>query len=166
MLTQRKTELLKTLIEEYIESATPVPSETVAKKHSLGISSATVRNELADLEDQGYITRPHHSAGAIPSDKGYRFYVESLSQLEELPPTFQHTVRYQFTKAERDIESWTRLAATALAQLVNNAALVTYPKEPESRLMRINLVYIQESLGFLILILQEVKLKKTTPTPQ
>lgn len=160
MLTQRKSELLKTLIGEYIESACPVPSETVAKKHSQGVSSATVRNEMADLEEQGYITRPHHSAGAVPADKGYRFYVETLSQVEELSPEFQHTVRYQFTQAERDIESWTRLAATVLAQLVNNAALVTYPKGPESRLIRINLVQIQESLAFLILVLQEVKLRK------
>ncbi|MFH1560805.1 MAG: heat-inducible transcriptional repressor HrcA [Chloroflexota bacterium] len=160
MLTQRKTDLLKTLVGEYIGSASPVASEAVAKKQPLGISSATVRNEMADLEEQGYITRPHHSAGAVPSDKGYRFYVETLSQVEELPRKFQYTIRYQFTKAERDIESWTRLAATALAQLVNNVALVTYPKEPESRLIRINLVHIQESLAFLILVLQEVKLRK------
>jgi len=160
MLTQRKTELLKTLVGEYIGSASPVASETVVKKHSLGVSSATVRSEMANLEEQGYITRPHHSAGAVPSDKGYRFYVGTLSQVEELPTEFQHTVPYQFTKAERDIEGWTRLAATALAQLVNNAALVTYPREPESRLIRINLVHIQESLAFLILVLQEVKLRK------
>ena len=160
MITQRKTELLKTLVEEYIESASPVASESVARKHALGVSPATVRNDMADLEEQGYITRPHHSAGAVPSDKGYRFYVEAISQVEELPPESQDTLRYQFTKAERDIEVWTRLAATLLAQLVNNVGLVTYPKEPESRLMRINLVPIQESLAFLILVLQEVKLRK------
>ena len=160
MITQRKTELLKTLVEEYIESANPVASESVARKHTLGVSPATVRNDMADLEEQGYITRPHHSAGAVPSDKGYRFYVEAISQVEELPTESQDTLRYQFTKAERDIEVWTRLAATLLAQLVNNVGLVTYPKEPESRLMRINLVPVQESLAFLILVLQEVKLRK------
>jgi heat-inducible transcriptional repressor len=160
MLTKRRTELLKTLVGEYIESASPIGSEAVARKHSLGVSSATVRNDMADLEEQGYISRPHHSAGAVPADKGYRFYVETLPQVEELPLAFQYTLRYQFTKAEPDIEGWTRLAATALAQLVNNAALVTYPREPESRLMRINLVQVQDSLAFLILVLQEVKLRK------
>ena len=160
MLTERKTELLKTIVGEYIDSASPVASEAVVKKHSLGVSPATVRNDMADLEEQGYITRPHHSAGAVPSDKGYRFHVETLSQVEELPKEFQYTLRYQFTQAERDIEGWTRLAATVLAQLVNNVALVTYPREPQSRLMRINLVHIQESLAFLILVLQEVKLRK------
>lgn len=160
MLTQRKTELLKTLVGEYIGSASPVPSETVAKKHPLGVSSATVRNEMAHLEEEGYITRPHHSAGAVPLDKGYRLYVETLSNVEELPQEFQHTVRYQFSNAEKDIDGWTRLAATALSQLVNNVALVTYPREPESRLIRINLVNIQESLAFVILVLQEAKIKK------
>ena len=126
----------------------------------LGVSPATVRNDLADLEEQGYITRPHHSAGAVPLDKGYRFYVETMPLVEELTPESQHTLRYQFTKVERDIEGWTRLAATLLAQLVNNVGMVTYPRESESRLMRINLVPIQESLVFLILVLQEVKLRK------
>jgi heat-inducible transcriptional repressor len=160
MLTERKSELLKTLVEEYVGSAVPVSSESVTRKHSLGVSSATVRNDMADLEDQGYISRPHHSSGAVPSDKGYRFYVETLSKVEELPMEFQYTLRYQFANAERDIEAWTQLAATALSQLVNNAAIVTYPREPESRLMRINLVQVQESLAFLILVLQEVKLRK------
>ena len=160
MLTERKAELLKTLVGEYIESASPVASKSVARKHSLGVSPATIRNDMADLEEQGYISRPHHSAGAVPSDKGYRFYVETLPLVVEPPPEFQYTVRYQFTKAERDIEGWTQMAATALAQMVNNVALVTYPRESESRLMRINLVQVQESLAFLILVFQEVKLRK------
>jgi heat-inducible transcriptional repressor len=160
MITQRKTELLKTLVGDYIESANPVGSESFARKHSLGVSPATVRNDLADLEEQGYITRPHHSAGAVPLDKGYRFYVETMPLVEELTPESQNTLRYQFTKVERDIEGWTRLAATLLSQLVNNVGMVTYPRESESRLMRINLVPIQESLAFLILVLQEVKLRK------
>ena len=160
MITQRKTELLKTLVGDYIESANPVASESVARRHALGVSPATVRNDMADLEEQGYITRPHHSAGAVPLDKGYRFYVESMPAVEDLPPESRDVLRHEFTKAEPDIEVWTRLAATLLAQMVNNVGMVTYPRETESRLMRINLVPIQESLAFLILVLQEVKLRK------
>ena len=160
MITQRKTELLKTLVGDYIESANPVASESVARRHSLGVSPATVRNDMADLEEQGYITRPHHSSGAVPLDKGYRFYVESMPSVEDLPSESQEVLRYEFTRAERDIEVWTRLAATLLAQLANNVGMVTYPRERESRLMRVNLVPIQESLAFLILVLQEVKLRK------
>jgi heat-inducible transcriptional repressor len=160
MLSQRKAELLKTLIGEYIVSASPVASEAVARKRSLGLSPATIRNEMADLEEEGYISRPYTSAGAVPSDKGYRFYVETLTNVTELPQEFQYTIRYQFTRAERDIEGWTRLAAMVLAQLVSNAALVTYPKWPETRLLRVDLVYVQESLALLILVLQETKLRK------
>jgi heat-inducible transcriptional repressor len=132
----------------------------MAKKHSLGVSSATIRNEMADLEDEGYITRPHSSAGAVPLDKGYRFYVETLSHVGELPREFQYTIRYQFTHAERDIESWTRLAATVLAQLVNNVAMVTYPKWREARIAHIDLVPVQELMVLLVLVLQETKLRK------
>ncbi|MBF8266781.1 MAG: Heat-inducible transcription repressor HrcA [Dehalococcoidia bacterium] len=160
MLTQRRGELLKTLVVEYIGSASPVASEVIAKKHSLGISSATIRNEMAELEEEGYLTRSHASAGAVPSDKAYRFYVETLPDVEELPRAFQYTIRYQFTNAERDMESWTRLASTVLAQLVSNVALVTYPRWPQSRVVRVDLVYIQEFLAFLILVLQEAKLRK------
>lgn len=160
MLTERKAALLKTLIGGYITSATPIASEAVARSRSLGVSSATIRNEMSQLEEDGYITRPHTSAGAVPSDKGYRFYVESLLDTTELPQEFQYTIRYQFAQAERDIEEWTRLAAAALAKLVGNAALVTYPRWPEARLVRINLVQVQESVALLILVLQETRLKK------
>ena len=160
MLTQRKLDLLRTLVGEYIGSASPVASEAIARKHSLGVSPATIRNEMAGLEEEGYITRPHASAGAVPLDKGYRSYVETLSEVEELPRDFQYTIRYQFYNAERDIEGWTSLAATVLAQLVNNVAVVTYPRWPQSRVVRVDLVYVQEFMAFLILVLQEARLQK------
>ena len=160
MITQRKSELLKTLVRDYIYYATPIASERFTKDHSLGISPATVRNYMAELEEQGYITRPHQYAGAIPSDKGYRFYVESLPAGEELPGRFKHNIRYQINRTEGDTEDWTRVAAIALSRVINNAAVVTYPKRSESRFLRINLVYIQDSLAFLILVLEKVQLRK------
>ena len=83
-LNERKRTILKSIIDDYIESAQPVGSRTIAKKHELGLGSATIRNEMADLEELGYITQPHTSAGRIPSDKGYRFYVENLMQIHSL----------------------------------------------------------------------------------
>ena len=160
MLTSRQTELLKTLVHQYIESASPVASDSVVRKHALGVSSATVRNDMADLEDQGYITRPYHSAGAVPSSRGYRFYVEAIDEPAELPPASQRTLRMQFTRAEQDLDGWTRLAASLLSGLVNNVALVTIPRERESHVVRIDLVPVQETLVFLVLVLQEVKLRK------
>ena len=160
MFTPRKAQLLRIVVGEYIGSASPVASEALAKKHSLGVSAATIRNDMADLEDEGYITRPHSSAGAVPSDKGYRFYVESMPIVEEVPQEFQYTIRYQFSNGERDIEGWTRLAASMLAQLVDSVALVTYPKWHQSRLARLDLVYVQEFMTFIVLVLQEARLRK------
>ena len=160
MLTARQTELLKTLVRHYIRSASPVASDSVARAHALAVSPATVRNDMADLEDQGYITRPHHSAGAVPSSRGYRFYVEAIDEPAELPPASRRTLRRQFGRAEQDLEGWTRLAASLLAGLVNNVALVTFPRERESHVVRINLAPVQDSLVFLVLVLREVKLRK------
>ena len=160
MLTTRQTQLLKTLVRQYIESANPVASDSVVRTHALGVSSATVRNDMADLEDQGYITRPYHSAGAVPSSRGYRFYVEAIDEPEELTPASQRTLRREFSRAEQDLDGWTRIAATLLSGLVNNVALVTFPRERESHVVRINLVPVQETLVFLVLVLQEVKLRK------
>ena len=160
MLTARQTELLKSLVGQYIESASPVASDSVVRKHALGVSSATVRNDMADLEDQGYITRPYHSAGAVPSSRGYRFYVEAIDEPVELPPASQRTLRMEFGRAEQDLDGWTRLAASLLSGLVNNVALVTIPRERESHVVRVNLVPVQETLVFLVVVLQEVKLRK------
>lgn len=83
-LSERKRSILKSIIDDYIQSAQPVGSRTIARKHELGLGSATIRNEMADLEELGYITQPHTSAGRTPTDKGYRFYVENLMQIHSL----------------------------------------------------------------------------------
>ena len=83
-LNERKLNILKAIVKDYIETAEAVGSRTISKKHDLGISAATIRNEMADLEELGYIVQPHTSAGRIPSDKGYRLYVDQmLAEKEE-----------------------------------------------------------------------------------
>lgn len=84
-LNDRKRTILKSIVDDYIKYAQPVGSRTIARKRMLGLGSATIRNEMADLEELGYITQPYTSAGRIPSDKGYRFYVEHLMQIHSLP---------------------------------------------------------------------------------
>jgi len=160
MLTPRKARVLRSVLGEYIDSASPVSSDTIVKKHRLGVSSATVRNDMSDLEAEGYLTRPHSSSGAVPSDKGYRFYVESISNLEEVPSEHQYTIRYQLVNVEREIESWTRLSASMLAQLVNSVAIVTYPQWPRAKLARLDLVYVHESVSFIVIVLEETRLRK------
>ena len=85
MLDERKRLVLRAVIDSYIETAEPVGSRTIARKHDLGVSPATIRNEMADLEETGYLQQPHVSAGRIPSDKGYRFYVDALMEPTSLP---------------------------------------------------------------------------------
>ena len=91
MLRTRTGFILKTLVSEYITTAAPIASEDIARRSQLKVSAATVRNEMADLEEEGYIRRPHISAGGVPSDKGYRYYVESLEDDLDLPWTYSGT---------------------------------------------------------------------------
>jgi heat-inducible transcriptional repressor len=160
VLTERRANLLRSVVGEYIDFATPVASEAVVRKHGLGVSSATIRNDMSFLEDEGYITRPYSSAGAVPSNKAYRFYVESLPGVEELPKDQQYTLWYQFSKGENDIEDWSRLAASVLSNLVGNVALVTNPKVANTKLVRLELIYIKDFLAFLVIVFQEARLKK------
>ncbi len=160
MLTSRKAQVLSSVVDEYIGAALPVSSDTIVKKHRLGVSSATVRNDMSTLESEGYLTRPHPSSGAVPSDKGYRFYVESISSLQEVPYEHKYTIRYQLVNVEKEIESWTRLSASMLAQLVNSVAIVTYPQWPRAKLAKLDLVYVNESLTFIVVVLEETRLRK------
>jgi len=159
MLSERKEHILRIIVSEYISMASPVGSEAIARRYGLGVSAATVRNEMAHLEEDGYIVRRHISGGGIPSDKGYRYYVESLVQ-EEVPLEEQRMLSHLFHQVERELEEWTRLAATLLARMVHNVAIVTFPKAVASRIKHVELVALQESLALLILLLQEARLRQ------
>src|SRR5262245_29369441 len=127
MLSERQSALLKLIVGEYVSTASPVGSKAIADKYHLGYSSATIRNDMADLEGAGYITHPHTSAGRVPSDLGYRYYVETIAADQALPDAIQRTIRHQFHQVEMEIEEWARLAASVLARVVQNATLVTLP---------------------------------------
>jgi heat-inducible transcriptional repressor len=90
-LTERTQKILAYVVQEYVETAQPVGSETLVRKRGLRVSSATIRNELAELEEMGYLTHPHTSAGRVPTEKGYRYFVESLMEEFELPPVEQRS---------------------------------------------------------------------------
>ncbi|HJX12584.1 MAG TPA: DeoR family transcriptional regulator, partial [Dehalococcoidales bacterium] len=121
MLTARSSRILGYIVEQYISTAQPVPSQAVADKAELGVSPATIRNEMAYLEKEGYLLRPHTSAGCIPSDRGYRFYVESMENLR-LPWEEQRLISHTFHQVEKEVEAWVSLTATLLARLVQNVA--------------------------------------------
>jgi heat-inducible transcriptional repressor len=161
MLTERQAQILKSIVGEYVGSARPVGSQSIVRMGGLGLSSATIRNEMARLEEEGYIVRRHISGGGIPSDKGYRYYVESLTQgTENMPIEERLMIAHLFHQVKRELEEWTRLAAVLLSRMVHNVAVVTFPKEAESRIKHLKLVSLQRSLAVLILLLHQAKLKQ------
>ena len=153
-LNPRRGHILKHVIEEYVVTAQPVSSDTVVRKYLPSVSSATVRNELAALEDFGYLYHPHTSAGRVPSDLGYRYYVEELMGGARLSEMEERTISHQFHQVELDVSEWLRLAASVLTMQVHNPVLVAPPVASVSRLRRLDLVPISTGAILLVLILQ------------
>ncbi len=160
-LDPRAQAILRAVIEEYVASATPVGSQALVERYGLGVSSATVRSVLAELEAAGLLTHPHTSAGRIPTDAGYRYYVESIVDHVPLPAVEQLMIRHQFGQVEFASEHWFRLAATTLASLTRAAGLATPAKPRSAHVRRLDLVAINERLASLILVLREGAIKQT-----
>jgi heat-inducible transcriptional repressor len=159
MLSDRSETILKSIVGQYIVKAVPVPSQSIINDFELAVSSATIRNEMVHLEQEGYITRPHPSAGSIPLDKGYRYYVETLSDIE-LPLAEQLLISHLFHQVERELEEWLSLAATLTAQLVQNVAIVTMPKPTNCQFKHLELVALKNSLALVVLVLHGARLRQ------
>ena len=159
-LDLRAQAILRAVIEEYVTTATPVGSQALVERYRLGVSSATVRNVLAELEDAGLLSHPHTSAGRVPTDHGYRFYVESIVDQVPLPAVEQLMIRHQFGQVEFASEHWFRLAATTLATVTRAAGLATPAKPSAAHIRRIDLVAINDRMASLILVLQEGSIKQ------
>ena len=159
-LTPRREAVLGIIVAEYISTALPVASETICRNYRLGVSPATIRNDMAYLEEEGYTARPHTSAGSIPLDKGYRYYVESLAQDIKLPLDEQNRIRKLFYEAEEEFERWLKLAATLMSHLVKNAAIVTFPKSSHCQFKRLELVAVHEFLALLVLVVSDAVLRR------
>jgi heat-inducible transcriptional repressor len=159
MLTQREEIILNSIVRQYIERAAPVSSANVLDECRLDVSSATIRNEVARLEEKGYIIRPHYAAGSVPSDKGYRYYVSMLKNAE-LPTEEQFLISHLFHQVEDKLEEWLNLAATVLAQHVQNVAMVTTPRTASSKFKHMEMVVIQPHLALLVLVLQGAKVRQ------
>ena len=159
MLSPRTETILKSIVGQYIARAAPVPSQSLMRDYGLEVSSATIRNEMARLERDGYITRPHPSAGGVPSNRGYRYYVESLEDVE-LPLTQQYLVDHVFHQVETKLEEWLRLAATLLAHLTHNMAMVVMPRATRCQFKHLELVSLQPSTALLILVMHGARLRQ------
>jgi heat-inducible transcriptional repressor len=159
VLSPRGEAILKSIVAQYIVRAVPVPSQSLIDDRELAVSSATIRNEMAHLEEEGYITRPHPSAGSIPSDKGYRYYVETLGNIR-LPSTQQLLIRHLFHQVERQLEEWLSLAATLTAQLAQNVAIVAMPKTANLQLKHLEAIALQEETALVIVVLHGAKIRQ------
>ncbi|MFC2047347.1 heat-inducible transcriptional repressor HrcA [Chloroflexota bacterium] len=158
MLSPRRESILKSIVGQYIARAVPVPSQSIISDYELGVSTATIRHEMAHLEQAGYITRSHPSAGSIPSDKGYRYYVDSLNAIE-LPLAEQRLISHLFHQVERKVEECLSLAATLMARLSQNVAVVTMPKPVDCRFKHVELVALHDSLALVVLVLNGARVK-------
>jgi heat-inducible transcriptional repressor len=163
LLSIRSEIILRSIVRRYINNAVPVSSSSILEDCGLDVCSATIRNEVVRLEQEGYIIRPHHSAGSVPSDKGYRYYVESLKGIK-LPETEQVLIGHLFHQVEKELEEWLNLTVSVLAQRVHNMAMVTMPKPPAARVHHLELVSLQENLALVVLILRGAKVKQQLVT--
>jgi heat-inducible transcriptional repressor len=153
-LTPRRQSILRRIVEEYVVTALPVGSEAIARSHRPPVSSATVRNEMSVLEGVGYIAQPHTSAGRVPTDSGYRYYVERLMPGLAPAPGDERRIRHQFHQVESAVGQWAHLASSVLADTIHAASVVTLPVSPTARLRRVELVDLHERVVLVALILQ------------
>lgn len=149
MLDERKRLVLRAIIDDYVKTAEPVGSRTIARKHDLGVSSATIRNEMADLEETGYLQQPHVSAGRIPSDKGYRFYVDALMQPQSVSIPELRAIQKKILGAQLNLERSIHEAARILALLTESISLVVTPSTDHLVFQHLQLVSLEET-GILV----------------
>lgn len=160
-LTDRKLKILQATIGDYVKSAEPVGSRTLAKRFDMAISPATIRNEMSDLEEMGYLTHPHTSAGRVPSDKAYRLYVNNMMDKVEVPlearQTIQETLRSDIEEFDKTIQH----AAELLSRITNLASFAMTPTKDADTLRFVNLLPVDEHTVVLMIVADSGKISNT-----
>ncbi len=159
-LSSRQQMILSLVVREYVSTAAPVGSKGLADKFKLGVSSATIRNDLARLEELGFLTHPHTSAGRMPTEAGYRYFVERLMGEAKLPLEEERMIAHQFHQVQQDVEQWVKLAAAVLARTSRSAALITAPQATRARFKHVQLICTHGPMVLLILVLQDGSVKQ------
>lgn len=152
-LTERQKLILALVIRDYIETAQPVGSVRLLKVFDLDVSSATVRNEMVALTEMGYLRQPHTSAGRVPTEDGYRYFVRQLMGQTDLPTMTKRTITHQFYQAGQDVDRWMRLAASVLAQQSQAASLVTSPRTEQAQFKHLELIGTRGRQVLMVLVL-------------
>jgi heat-inducible transcriptional repressor len=158
-LSPRQEAILRALVEEYVRTAGPIASkqlsDQLASVYGPGYASATVRNELATLEEVGLIYQPHVSAGRIPTDLGYRYFVERLMRDSQLSIEEQRLIRHQFYQVQHQLDEWVRLTASVMAQALQSAAIITPPRGGHARFKHFELLSLYDAVALLVLVLED-----------
>jgi heat-inducible transcriptional repressor len=152
MVEDRRLAVLRAIVEDYVSTQEPVGSKALVERHRLGVSPATVRNDMAALEDEGFITQPHTSAGRIPTDKGYRLFVDKLSQVKPLTVAERRAIT-TLLEGAIDLDDVVARSVRLLAQMTRQVAIVQYPTLSRSTVRHIELVALGETRVLLVLIL-------------
>ncbi|MBM3956860.1 MAG: heat-inducible transcription repressor HrcA [Gemmatimonadetes bacterium] len=168
-MNERRRRVLHIIVDDYVATAAPVASAAVARYRGLRVSPATVRNDMAALEEDGYIIRPHSVAGSVPSDKGYRRFVEDLPRGTRPRRADAATLQRELADVREDVDAWRDAAASVVATLLGALVFVTSPRARAPTVRQIELVYLQELLIMLVLVLREAAVHRqlftlTSPT--
>lgn len=168
MLDERKLKVLYAIINGYINSAEPIGSRTISKQYDLGVSSATIRNEMSDLEELGYLSKPHSSAGRVPSDKAYRLYVDGLLKHEksQLDEEINNQIRDILLREQWEIEELIQNSAKVLSAITSYTALVASPKMKASRVKHIQLVPIDDVGVLMVMVCNTGIVKNSIYKPE
>lgn len=152
-LTERQKTLLLLIIRDYIEAAQPIGSKRLAEHYNISLSPATIRNEMAALTEMGYLRQPHTSAGRVPTEDGYRYFVGELMHQAELPETVQRTISHQFHQSRPDIDQWMTLAASVLAHQSQGVSIVTAPHARKPKYKHVELISTQGRQVLMVLVM-------------
>ncbi len=151
-LDERKKKILKVVTDDYIASAEPVGSRTIARRYNLGLSPATIRNEMADLEESGYLEQPHTSAGRVPSERGYRYYVDALMSHEQLPEDEIDQIYKGLDRHHQEIETLIHRTSKILGQLTKYPAMVLGPQLDAAIFRHIQLIRLSERTILVLIV--------------
>jgi heat-inducible transcriptional repressor len=152
-LSDRQKRLLLLIIRDYIDAAQPVGSKRLAEHYRIDLSPATIRHEMSALTEMGYLRQPHTSAGRVPTEEGYRYFVAQLMNQAELPQSIRNTITHQFHEARPDVDQWMHLAASVLAHQSQGAAVVTAPRAAQARLRHLELISTQGRQVLMVLVM-------------
>lgn len=152
LLDDRKMRILQAVIDDYIDTAEPIGSRTIARKHELGLSSATIRNEMADLEEMGYLSQPHTSAGRVPSDKGYRFYVDKLMRVRQLSEEEINAIKSELEIKVNELSQLIRQASAVMSRFTKYTSMAVTPQMKKSTIKAVQVVPVLQGKALVIVV--------------